>query len=189
MALYSLYCAEVPWRNCSLTHSCINIKIQRRWILGSKALTRVIGLTSGNFRIGKRVTCYIPLHSDISRRCGKACHRWYIRDGRCSVSSIWNGVRTLQLLRRYRPCFAIRLCSSLVSDWAFLHSSFITVWASRWLLLSSPETTDRGLHFCRWQYIRISVILIRSCLKNSIESTKQQSATPTCVQHPVDENK
>jgi len=22
MALHSLYCADVPWRNCSLTHSC-----------------------------------------------------------------------------------------------------------------------------------------------------------------------
>jgi len=23
MALHSLYCADVPWRNCSLTHSLI----------------------------------------------------------------------------------------------------------------------------------------------------------------------
>jgi len=31
MALHSLYCADVPWRNCSLTHSPWRLPRHRRF--------------------------------------------------------------------------------------------------------------------------------------------------------------
>jgi len=32
MALHSLYCADVPWRNCSLTHSLWKHKTMAFWL-------------------------------------------------------------------------------------------------------------------------------------------------------------
>jgi len=31
MALHSLYCADVPWRNCSLTHSLGRLELPLFW--------------------------------------------------------------------------------------------------------------------------------------------------------------
>jgi len=32
MALHSLYCADVPWRNCSLTHAFKNTGLYLSWV-------------------------------------------------------------------------------------------------------------------------------------------------------------
>jgi len=69
MALHSLYCADVPWRNCSLTHpACVCV----RWALSVQRVQavarcllliscdRLTGVPWGNQRYSGCVSVYVP---------------------------------------------------------------------------------------------------------------------------------
>jgi len=67
MALHSLYCADVPLRNCSLTHSLTHSLMERNWI---SAFSESLCLTENNDALMSRSHRHIrQLHDPYFAEC------------------------------------------------------------------------------------------------------------------------